>query len=223
MIRKWIDKLGYTLLVLWGVATLVFILFSVLPGDPAKMMLDQREDSELLRAINVKYGLDQPLYIQYGYFLNDLSPISWHVNSNSHFTRIQKYPQALEIASLPSGTLALKWPYLRESFQKEGKSVGSIIAETLPNTMILAFFSILLAIVLGVFVGVISALKEGSWVDRLATVLGTLGMSLPSFFTAILIAWVFGFVLSEYTGLSMTGTLRTYDPYGESSSGLGKT
>ncbi|GAB5558095.1 MAG: ABC transporter permease subunit [Schleiferiaceae bacterium] len=217
MIGKWLNKLGYTLLVLWGVATLVFLLFSVLPGDPAKMMLDQREDPELLAAIKAKYGLDQPLYVQYGYFLNDLSPISWHSSAPDHFTRLDKYPQAVSFFSTVGGSLAVKWPYLRESFQKEGKSVGSIIAETLPNTMVLAFSSILIAMILGVLIGVISALREGSWIDRLATVLGTLGMSLPSFFTAILIAWIFGFVLSEVTGLSMTGTLRTYDPYGEQS------
>lgn len=199
---------------LWGVATLVFFLFTLLPGDPAKMMLDQREDPELLAAIRAKYGLDQSIPTQYGYFINDLSPLSWHSKESTSYTFVDKY-SVLELFSLGQGVVGLKFPYLRESFQKEGKTVSNVIAETLPNTMILAIVSIVISMLVGLIIGVLSALKPGSVFDQVATVLGTLGMSLPSFFTAIIFAWIFGFVFSEYTGLSMTGNLIEYDPYGE--------
>ena len=72
--------------VLWGVATLVFFLFQVLPGDPARMLLDQREDSEQLALIRQKLGFDQPVGVQYLYFLNDVSPLSWHSHNPENYT-----------------------------------------------------------------------------------------------------------------------------------------
>ena len=117
---------------------------------------------------------------------------------------------------LPIGSysLVLKYPYLRTSFKKTGKSVSSIIAATLPNTIILAVSSILIALVIGVVVGLLSAVLKDSLFDRFALFFGVLGMSIPSFFSAIIVAWLFGFVLSDFTGLNMTGSLFTVDDYG---------
>jgi len=109
--------------------------------------------------------------------------------------------------------LVLKWPYLRESFQKQGKPVATIIAETLPNTMVLAVASIIIALVVGLLIGILAALWRNSLFDRFFTVFGTLGMSLPSFFTAILFAWLFAFVLADYTGLNLTGSLFEVDEF----------
>ena len=61
---------------LFGVVTVVFFLFQVLPGDPARMMMDQNENEEQLKIINKKYGFDLPVYSQYLFYLNDLSIIS---------------------------------------------------------------------------------------------------------------------------------------------------
>jgi peptide/nickel transport system permease protein len=60
---------------LW-VITVIFFLFNVLPGDPARMMLDQNENSEQLALIKMKYGFDKPIATQYLYYLNDLSPFT---------------------------------------------------------------------------------------------------------------------------------------------------
>ncbi len=198
-----------------GVASAVFLLFNLLPGDPSRMMLDQREDSEQLALVQKKYGFDKPLGQQYLLYLNDLSPISWHSNDPNAFTALKKYSHYQKLASLGDGQIVLKRPYLRQSFKSEGKPVTQIIAETLPNTIVLAISSILIAMVLGVVLGVVTALNRGSFLDRLITVGGTLGMSVPSFFSAILIAWLFGFLWAEYTGLNMTGSLYEVDDYGE--------
>ena len=64
-----LNKLSYGLLTLFGVVTVIFFLFNVLPGDPARMMLDQREDAEQLQNIRKKYGFDQPISTQYLYYL----------------------------------------------------------------------------------------------------------------------------------------------------------
>ena len=110
--------------------------------------------------------------------------------------------------------MVLKAPYLRESFQKNGKKVSTVILETLPNTIVLAISSIFIAMFLGISLGVISAMYKDSWIDKLIQLISTFGMSVPSFFSAILFAWFFGFLLHNYTGLNMTGSLYEVDDFG---------
>ena len=210
------NKFFYGILTLLGVVTVVFLLFNVLPGDPARMMLDQREDSEQLERIQKKYGFDKPLTTQYFYYLNDVSPLSIHSNSEDDFTFLKKGKYSYKkLFSIGEISLVLKYPYLRESFQKNGKKVSEVILETLPNTAILALFSISIAIFLGIIFGIFSAIYKDTFFDRVIAIVSTFGMSIPSFFSAILFAWLFGFVLKEYTGLEMTGSLYVVDDFGE--------
>jgi len=210
------NKFFYGILTLLGVVTVVFLLFNVLPGDPARMMLDQREDSEQLERIQKKYGFDKPLTTQYFYYLNDVSPLSIHSNSEDDFTFLKKGKYSYKkLFSVGEISLVLKYPYLRESFQKNGKKVSEVILETLPNTAILALFSISIAIFLGIIFGIFSAIYKDTFFDRIIAIVSTFGMSIPSFFSAILFAWLFGFVLKEYTGLEMTGSLYVVDDFGE--------
>ena len=210
------NKFFYGILTLLGVVTVVFLLFNVLPGDPARMMLDQREDSEQLERIQKKYGFDKPLTTQYFYYLNDVSPLSIHSNNKEDFTFLKKGKYSYKkLFSVGGISLVLKYPYLRESFQKNGKKVSEVILETLPNTAILALFSISIAIFLGIIFGIFSAICKDTFFDRIIAIVSTFGMSIPSFFSAILFAWLFGFVLKEYTGLEMTGSLYVVDDFGE--------
>jgi peptide/nickel transport system permease protein len=219
LIRYLLQKIGYALLTLFGVVTVIFILFAILPGDPARMMLDQNENSEQLALVKKKYGFDKPLSTQYFYYLNDLSPLSFHSNHATDYTYLAegKY-NAFQLFSTESTSVVLKTPYLRESFQKSGKKVSDVIGNTLPNTILLALFAIIIAIVIGIFLGIISAIYKDTLLDRLIALFSTLGMSIPSFFSAILFAWVFGFVWHSYTGLNMTGSLYEVDDFGEGSS-----
>ena len=187
-----------------------------MPGDPAQMMLGQNEDSEQLAIVKKKYGFDKPITTQYLYYLNDLSPISFHSKKEDDYTflRPNKYTTT-KLFSLGTITTVLKFPYLRESFTKQGKKVSQVLSETLPNTFVLAFTAITIALILGVFLGIISALKKDSFLDKSIQILSTLGMSVPSFFSAILFAWFFGFVLHNYTNLEMTGSLYELDDFGE--------
>ena len=210
------NKFFYGILTLLGVVTVVFLLFNVLPGDPARMMLDQREDSEQLERIQKKYGFDKPLTTQYFYYLNDVSPLSIHSNNKEDFTFLKKGKYSYKkLFSVGGISLVLKYPYLRESFQKNGKKVSEVILETLPNTAILALFSISIAIFLGIIFGIFSAIYKDTFFDRIIAIVSTFGMSIPSFFSAILFAWLFGFVLKEFTGLEMTGSLYVVDDFGE--------
>ncbi|WP_178989591.1 ABC transporter permease [Winogradskyella schleiferi] len=216
MIRYILNKLLYAFITLIGVITVIFFLFTILPGDPAKMMLGQNQTAEQVQAVKQKYGFDKPLGTQFLYYLNDLSPISFHSNTPKDYTHLSpnKYT-ATEIFTIGNTTTVLKLPYLRESFTKQGKKVTEVIAETIPNTFVLAVSAIVIAIVLGIIFGIISALYKDTWIDKAIQVLSTFGMSVPSFFSAILFAWLFGFVLHKYTNLEMTGSLYELDDFGE--------
>lgn len=204
---------------LFGVVTVIFFLFTVLPGDPAKMMLGQNQTAEQVETVKKKYGFDKPLTTQFVYYLNDLSPMSLHSTNGDHYTSLQsnKY-NAITLFTIGHTELVLKSPYLRESFTKQGKSVAKVIGETLPNTFVLAISAIVIAVFLGIVLGIVSALKKDTWVDKIIQVLSTLGMSVPSFFSAILFAWLFGFVLHDFTHLEMTGSLYELDDFGETMS-----
>lgn len=201
---------------MWGVITLVFLLFNVLPGDPSRMMLDQREDSEQLELIRKKYGFDLSLNQQYWHYLNDLSPISWHSANPENFSHPKRFTNPpSKLISFGGGYIGLKAPYLRTSFRSQGKEVSQILSETFPNTLVLAVAAMSIALSLGLVLGLVAALLKGTWLDRLISLFGTLGMSVPSFFSAILMAWIFGFLLADWTGLNMTGSLYEVDLYGE--------
>lgn len=211
-----LKKVFYSILVIYGVLTIVFFLFNVLPGDPARMMLDKREDSKQLELIKTKYGFDKPLYLQYFYYLNDVSIFSLHnikdVNSFT-FLDYKKY-NAKILFNYKDFSVVIKTPYLRTSFVKSNLKVSSIIKSTFPNTFLLALLAIVFALFFGLVLGVISALNKNNIIDRIVLYLSVMGMALPSFFSAILIAWIFGYILHSYTGLSMTGSLYEIDDYG---------
>lgn len=216
MLRYVAKRILYGLLVLLGVVTLVFFLFNILPGDPARMMLGQRADAESIAIINRDLGRDKPIGIQYINYLNDLLPISIHNNTdtaNYFFLANEKYAPYHTIARLGQKSIVVKKPYLRRSYQSK-RRVSEIIATAFPQTAILALVAMTFALIVGIMLGVLSALYKDSWVDRLALVLSTLGMSLPSFFAAILIAWLFAYVLADFTHLNMFGNLYTVDDYG---------
>ena len=218
MLNYFLNKAFYALLTLFGVVTVIFFLFNVLPGDPAQMMLGQNEDSEQLAIVKAKYGFDKPVGTQYLYYLNDLSPISFHSNSEEDYTflRDNKY-SASKLFTIGNTTTVFKFPYLRESFTKQGKKVSQVLGETLPNTFVLAITAIIIAMILGLIFGVLSARFKDTWLDKFIQIVSTLGMSVPSFFSAILFAWFFGFLLHKYTNLEMTGSLYELDDFGEKS------
>lgn len=218
MIRFILKRLFYGFLVLLGVITVVFLLFNVLPGDPARMMLGQRADQASIDAINKDLGRDKPTSVQFLMYLNDLSPLSVHdTKDKKHYLYLHpdKYTSFIQLFPLPDSKVAvLKFPYLRRSYITKRK-VSDIIIETIPETAALALSSILFGSFIGILIGIFSALKKNSWFDRSALVFAIFGMSLPSFFIGLIIAWLFGFILRDYTGLNNVGSLFTTDDFGE--------
>jgi peptide/nickel transport system permease protein len=208
MFRFLLRKFSYGILVLLGVVLLVFFLFNVLPGDPARLTLGQRADVTSLENVRKELHLDKPLPVQFLLYLNDISPLSVHTQEEAQGTL-----HYLTLAHLSgSRILVLKTPYLRRSYQGK-KDVWEILTEALPGTLVLATAAMLFATVAGIGLGILSAVKQNTWMDTGAVFASVMGISAPSFFTGIVVAYLFGFVWSDYTGLHMTGSLYEIDPF----------
>lgn len=190
-------KLLYGLLVLAGVVILVFFLFQGF-GDPSRLIMGQTGDAATQANIRKELYLDQPKWKQFFYYVNDVSPISIHSSKDIK----EKKLRGIFIGG--DNKLGLKVPYLRKSYQTK-KEVGSVLTEALPGTLILAFAAMLIAVVIGIPLGVLAAVKKGSWMDTSSVFASIVGISAPSFFMGIIIAYIFGFLLSDWTGLHING------------------
>ena len=141
--------------VLWGVATLVFVVMRLLPGDPAQLMLSEAGASaEAVAELRAQLHLDDPLPVQYARYLLDLV----------------------------QGDLG------RSLFT--GRSVTTTIAEQLPSTIELAIAAMVVAITLGTALGVLAAVRSGTWLDTLATAVAITGVSVPIFWSGLLLIWL---------------------------------
>jgi peptide/nickel transport system permease protein len=209
-----LKKTGYSLLVLFGVISTIFFLFNVVPGDPASIILGQRANKEAMDAVRKDLGTNRPMAEQYLHYLNDLSPLSIHRIADAQslwYLNPKKY-NWLPLVSLGSNTACvLKVPYLRKSYISK-RNVSDILSDTLPETAVLAFTAMFFSSIVGVLLGILSALRKNSILDKSVFVLSTfVGMSAPSFFAGLLLAWLFGYVLKDYTGLSPSGSLFEFD------------
>ena len=156
-------RLIYLVVMLFGVATLVFILTKMIPGDPTVANLSQRalNDPEVVAAYRAKYGLDQPVFVQYILYIKNL-------------------------LHLDLGTSI-----------RTNKPVLDELARCYPATIELALFAIILAALLGILFGVISAIKRNSILDQMVRALSVTGVSIPSFWFALLVLYFFYYKLVD--------------------------
>ncbi len=192
-----IKKLLYGLLVLAGVVILVFFLFQGF-GDPSRLIMGQTGDAATQANIRKELYLDQPKWKQFLYYINDVSPVAIH---SSKEIKEKKLKGIFIGGETKAG---IKVPYLRKSYQTK-KEVGSVLTEALPGTLILAFAAMFIAILIGIPLGVLAAVKKGTWLDTSSVFASIVGISAPSFFMGIVVAYIFGFLLSDWTGLHING------------------
>ena len=189
MIVHGLKKIGYALSIILGVAIVVFFLFHLSSSDPVRNILGENVSAEIIENTRHKWHLDESLSTQFFVFLNQLSPISYHpTDVNSAW-----YLSPTEVSGwswpLSDGLLYFKFPYLSRSYIS-GESVNGMLAGTVPATFLLAVISTLLAAILGIALGVYSAIKVHTFQDKLILTLSSLGMSAPSFFVAVFLAWL---------------------------------
>ena len=194
-------------MVLFGVVVVVFLLFHALPGDPVAMIAGQRSDISTRQSISSELGFDRPLHKQFLHYLNDLSVVSLHTDTPQNRAKYDYY----RMSNVGDLVVVLKQPYLRRSFQTN-KKVSEIISDNFDDTLWLALSAMAIASILGITFGVIAALHQNTFVDHLLISISVVGISVPSFVAAIVIAMVFGFYLSDFTGLNLTGQLWVNHP-----------
>lgn len=198
MIKFIAKRILYGLLVLIGVVVLVFFLFQGF-GDPSRLVMGQSGDAATQANIRKELYLDQPKWKQFLLYMNDISPLAVHSREEIDKKGLKGFFIGKE------NTFAIKVPYLRKSYQTK-KPVGSILMEALPGTLMLAFAAMLVAVLIGIPLGVVAAVRQNTWMDTGAIFSSILGISAPSFFMGIIMAYLFGFVLSDWTGLHITGS-----------------
>ena len=161
MLTYVIRRLGVALAVLWGVATIVFLLLHVLPGDPAETILAGSGASQAeINQTRQQLGLDDPLPVQYGRYL-------WNT---------------------------LRGDLGRSFFSN--RPVTLTIAEQLPATLQLAAAALLVAVIVGFSLGILAALRADTWIDQMAMGVAVLGVSVPVFWSGLLLIWIFSVSLN---------------------------
>lgn len=198
MLKYITRKLLYGLFVMLGVVILVFFLFQGF-GDPSRLVMGQRADAATQENIRKELYLDQPKWKQFLFYLNDISPLCVHTKDAIQ----NKQLKGLFIGN--SYQWGIKLPYLRRSYQTK-KEVGAVLMEAIPGTLMLAIAAMIFAVAIGIGLGVLAAVKKDTWMDTSSVFASIIGISAPSFFMGIIIAYIFGFVLSRYTGLHMAGS-----------------
>lgn len=153
-------RLGWSLLVLFGLSVVIFTIARVVPGDPARMALGPTASADQVADLQEALGLNDPLIVQYGAFLTGLA----------------------------RGDLG-------RSLLTE-QSVTSDIAKTFPATLELVICTILLAFAFGVPLGVAAARWKDRWPDNLVRALAIGSAVTPSFFLALLLQILAGYVLN---------------------------
>jgi peptide/nickel transport system permease protein len=201
-----IRRIGQSLGILWGILTLLFLIFYAL-GDPTEYLVGESADEATRAAIRRQYGLDQPLPLQYLAYLNQLSPLGL---SDSTQEELPKWV----LLRLGRRELALKMPDLGRSFQTRGR-VSELIGPRLEGTALLALAAMLLAAPLGILLGVLAALRYQRPADRLILSLSVLGISAPSFFVGVLILWLFAVQGRAWSGLPAGGYAFVQETFSE--------
>jgi peptide/nickel transport system permease protein len=149
-----------------ALSVIVFLLFAVLPAEPARLVCGKSCTPQIIKAIDHKFGYDLPVAVQY-----------------------EKFAKGIFVGrTYGEGSAAFQCPApcLGYSFLRN-EDVTALLVDTLPVTAQLALGGFVLWIVGGVGAGIIAALKRGKWQDRTIMGVALIGYSFPSFFIALLL------------------------------------
>jgi peptide/nickel transport system permease protein len=173
-------RVAGTIPVIVLISLLVFMLVQAAPGDPADLLLSDEASKEDIEEARQRWGLDQPVYIQYAKFF---------------------------IAAI-QGDLGMSFRY--------ADPVLLMILERLPATIELAVFSILIATIFAIPLGVWAGAKPNSWVDNFGSLFGFFGISMPNFWFGIMLI----LVVSGFLNLLPSAGRETYGIAGDPITGF---
>ncbi len=161
-------KTLFSLITLAIVIVFNFFLFRILPGDPVKLLFrNPRLTKQAQETIRVQFGLDKPVWIN----TERLQSGDIGGTFDSQF--------GAYISNLFQGNLGISFA--------QRQSVNQILSERIWRTVLLLFTGELVAIVGGMFVGIIAAWRRGTWIDSTALIIGLTTWALPTFFLGIIL------------------------------------
>jgi peptide/nickel transport system permease protein len=175
VLRYLIRRLVWACVLFLAVTIVTYVIFFAIPANPARLACGQRATPECIKRAAHYLGTDRPLYVQYGKFFGRLMPVGGIVQGNPH----------------------LKEPSLGRSFTNR-LSVNYVVAQAAPVTASLVFGGALLWLLVALPVGILSALRPRSLLDRLAMVGVLVGISAHPVWIGLLFAYFFGFKLGWF-------------------------
>jgi len=185
-------RMVFALATILVVSAVVFMIFAILPFDPAALTCGQRCNEQIIEANRIRLGLDKPLYEQYFLFISGIFLGRTYGSGSAAFT-------------CPA-------PSFGYSFN-ENACVTDMITEALPITINLAVGALILWLTVGIGLGIVAAKFKNRWPDTGSSVFVLLGTSLPTFVTGLaLLIWVT--IKWKIIPLSLTGYTSLLDnPY----------
>src|SRR5215216_3786878 len=169
VLRRLIVMVPLVLLVL----TITFFMVNLAPGSPFSK--ERTLSPEIEANLNAKYGFDQPRAVQYARFMARM--IGFTYNTETHNYSWHPYPD------------------FGDSTKYKDRRVNDIIKEALPVSAVLGLTAYLIAMVVGVTAGILSSLKQNSWLDYLTMSGAMLGVSIPNFVLGPLLVIVFSLTM----------------------------
>lgn len=174
-VRYFAGRLGGMVLVLLIIAVISYLIFYVLPSDPAQLSCGRPCTPDRLATARTFMGYDKPWWQQFGLFVGGIV-VGRTFGSG---------PAAIHCSA----------PCFGYSFRLD-EPVTQLIADRLPVTFSIAVGAAVLWLLLGVSTGVVSALRRGTLIDRTLMTISIAGVSAPSYLVGLLGIFIFGFILN---------------------------
>jgi peptide/nickel transport system permease protein len=155
--------------VVFGITLILFFMLRLIPGDPASVMLGERATDEAVARINRELGLDQPIYVQYGFFLRDLATLNLGTSIKYQVPVAQLLGQRLVVSLSVVGvtlvlTIAIAFPLGILAALKKDSLIDNVVRSIFVVLMLMPSFwvGILLIIFFSVQLGLFPVSGYGS-------------------------------------------------------------
>ncbi len=182
--RYIVRRLIYLVAVLLVVSAITFGLMHAVPGGPFDR--EKALPAEIMANLNKRYNLDAPLIVQYGRYLQDVVL--------PEFTT-QKPNGSLEsdhLINVKLGGIWFRWMNFGPSYASRSRTVNDIFRQQLPISMQLGLMALFVALIIGMPLGVISALKQNTIFDYVGMSVAIFGVSVPVIVLGPIFVWLFG-------------------------------
>jgi ABC-type dipeptide/oligopeptide/nickel transport system permease component len=182
-----IRRLLYMLVVLLVVSGITFILMHAVPGGPFDR--EKKLPPEIQANKEKYYHLDDPLYVQFFSYLSRVT-IPQITTSAPSLRTDDDY-----LINVKFGDYWLKWMNFGPSYVSRNRTVNDIFREQLPVSFQLGMFALIIAVVIGMPLGIMSALNHNKWPDYLGMGVAIFGVSVPTIVLGPILVWLFGVLL----------------------------